>query len=77
MLTRASEANLTWATLLNDDELTFDPDDDILSAGKPPNYYITFCTREYMRKIVPNGKVLDPVRPERMHCLLLAKDGPQ
>jgi SAM-dependent methyltransferase len=73
MLARAGEADLTWVTLVNDDELTFDPDDDGLSAGKPPNYYITFCTPEYMRKIVPGGKVLEPVRPERMHCLVLEK----
>ncbi|HEY2577243.1 MAG TPA: class I SAM-dependent methyltransferase [Streptosporangiaceae bacterium] len=73
MLTRASEASLTWTTLVNDDELIFDPDDDGLSADKPPNYYITFCTPEHMQKLFPTGKIVDPVRPERFHCLVIDK----
>ena len=73
MLARADEADLTWATLVNDDDLIFDPDNDGLSADKPPIYYITFCTPEYMQKVFPNGKILDPVRPERFHCLVIEK----
>jgi SAM-dependent methyltransferase len=75
MLARASDAALTWATQVNDDELTFDPDDDGLSAGKPPHYYITFCTPEYMQQLFPDGKILAPVRPERFHCLVIEKTG--
>lgn len=73
MLARASEATLTWTTQVNDDDLIFDPDDDGLSAEKPPRYYITFCTPDYMRELFPTGKILEPVRPERFHCLVIDK----
>lgn len=71
MLARASEATLTWTTQVNEDELIFDPDDDGLSAGKTPRYYITFCTPDYMRELFPKGRILEPVRPERLHCLVI------
>lgn len=73
MLARASEADLTWTTMVNDDELIFDPGDDGLTADKPPHYYITFCTPEYMRQLFPSGEILEPVRPERFHCLVIDK----
>lgn len=73
MLARADAATQTWTTLLNDDELIFDPDDDGLSAGKPPLYYNTYCTARYMQELFPGGKVLDPVPPERFHCLVIEK----
>ncbi len=25
----------------------------------------------YMRELFPNGKTLEPVRPERLHCLVI------
>lgn len=73
MLARAGEATQTWTTLINDDQLIFDPDDDGLSTDKPPLYYNTYCTQEYMQELFPNGKILDPVRPERFHCLVIEK----
>lgn len=71
MLARAEKADLTWATQVNVDELIFDPDDDGLSPGKQPRYYMTFCTAEYMRELFPDAKILSPVRPERFHCLVI------
>lgn len=71
MLAKADEATATWATLVNDDELIFDSEDDGLSGDKPPLYYITFCTAEYMRELFPAGKILPPVPPERLHCLVI------
>jgi SAM-dependent methyltransferase len=74
LLRRAQETTLNWATLVNEDELTLDPDDDGLSEGKPPRYYLTFATEEYMRELFPRARILDPVPPERMHCLVIDRD---
>jgi SAM-dependent methyltransferase len=71
LLAQAEKAELTWVSLVNDDELYFDPDDDGLSADKPSYDYSTLCTTEYMRQLFPRARILDPVSPIRMHCLLL------
>jgi Methyltransferase domain len=71
LLDLASRTEQTWTTLVNDDELYFDPDDDGLSADKPHRAYITFCTTSYMRRLFPGARVLDPVPPERQHCVIL------
>lgn len=71
LLARAARTELTWTTLVNDDELFFDPDDDGISADKPNRGYLTFCTPEYMRQLFPRGEILEPVPPERFHCLVV------
>jgi 2-polyprenyl-3-methyl-5-hydroxy-6-metoxy-1,4-benzoquinol methylase len=71
LLARAARSELTWTTLVNDDELVIDPDDDGVGAGKPNRFYVTFCTPSYMRALFPWGEVLDPVPPERFHCLVI------
>jgi 2-polyprenyl-3-methyl-5-hydroxy-6-metoxy-1,4-benzoquinol methylase len=73
LLAKAEETELTWATLVNDDELTFDPDDDGLTGDQPNKAYVTFCTPDYMRQLFPKGEVLDPAPPERLHCLIIDK----
>lgn len=73
LLALASRTEQTWTTLVNDDELFFDPDDDGLSPDKPEHTYITFCTPHYMRQIFPGAGILDPVPPERQSCLVLDK----
>jgi hypothetical protein len=91
MLARARDSELTWTTLVNGDELFFDPDDDGLSEGsiarggttalqppdKPERTYITFCTPDYMSRLFPGAQILAPAPPERQHCLILAHDGTQ
>jgi hypothetical protein len=76
LLARAEQAELTWTTLVNDDELVFDPDDDGIFAGKPNRFYLTFATPAYLRQLFPTGSVLDPLPPERFHCLVIGKDHP-
>jgi len=73
LLELARQAELTWTTLVNDDELYFDPDDDGLAADKPPRTYLTLCTPSYMRELFPTGRVLPPVPPQRFHCLILGE----
>jgi SAM-dependent methyltransferase len=82
LLRRAREIGSRWltlvngdeVTLVNGDEVTLDPDDDGLSPGKPPRYYLSFATEEYIRELFPRAQVLDPVPPERMHCLVIDRD---
>ena len=73
LLEQASRTHQTWTTLVNDDNLYFNPDDDGLSEDKPQRTYITFCTPQYMRQLFPTGNILDPVPPERHNCLTLHK----
>lgn len=73
LLARAERTELTWITHVNADELFFDPDDDGVAADKPNRSYVTLCTPEYMRTLFPHGRVLDPVPPERFHCLIIDK----
>jgi 2-polyprenyl-3-methyl-5-hydroxy-6-metoxy-1,4-benzoquinol methylase len=73
LLEAAARTEQTWTTLVNDDELYFDPDDDGLSEDKPQRTYITFCTPDYMRRLFPTGRVLDPIPPERQSCVILDK----
>ncbi|HEX4811572.1 MAG TPA: class I SAM-dependent methyltransferase [Nonomuraea sp.] len=75
LLARAERDELTWTTLVNDDDLIFDPDDDGLSEDKPQRAYITFCTPGYMRRLFPDAEVLPPVPPERHHCLVTDRAG--
>jgi hypothetical protein len=75
LITRAERTELTWTTLVNEDELVFDPDDNGVSQDKPHRYYLTMVTPAYMRKLFPQGKVLDPVPPERFHCLVIGHGG--
>jgi 2-polyprenyl-3-methyl-5-hydroxy-6-metoxy-1,4-benzoquinol methylase len=74
LLRQAQQSELTWATLVNEDELIFDPDDDGLSLEKPSRYYITFATEEYIRQLFPGAQVLSPVPPDRMHCLVIDRE---
>jgi SAM-dependent methyltransferase len=73
LLERARQTELTWTTLVNDDDLFFDPDDDGLAGDKPNRAYVTFCTPDYMQRLFPSGQILDPVPPERFHCLIIDK----
>jgi 2-polyprenyl-3-methyl-5-hydroxy-6-metoxy-1,4-benzoquinol methylase len=73
MVARCRETGMTWTTLVNDDDLYFDPDDDGLSADKPNLAYLTMTTPEYMQQLFPKGEILDPVPPERLHCLIIDK----
>ncbi|HKT01135.1 MAG TPA: class I SAM-dependent methyltransferase [Rugosimonospora sp.] len=70
-LTRAARRELTYVTLVNSEELCFDPDDDGISPGSPPQRYIAFCTVPHMHTLFPDAVVLPPVRPERQHCVVL------
>jgi SAM-dependent methyltransferase len=71
LLARAEQAELTWVSLVNDDELYLDPDEDGLSGDKPSYDYTTFCTTQYMRQLFPDARIMDPVSPLPMHCLIL------
>lgn len=73
LIERAAATDMTWTTLVNDDDLIFDPDDDGVAADKPNRAYVTFCTAAYMQQLFPKGKVLPPVPPERLHCLIIDK----
>jgi SAM-dependent methyltransferase len=75
LLTHAESVELTWATLVNDDELIFDPEDDGVSEDKPQRAYITFCTPRYMEQLFPHARILAPVPPERHHCLVTDRSG--
>lgn len=71
LLARAERTSLTWTTQINEDQLAFDPDEDGVSPDTPKRWYVTFCTPTYMRQLFPRGEVLDPVPPERFHCLVI------
>jgi SAM-dependent methyltransferase len=71
LLAQAEKEELTWVSLVNDDELYFDPDEDGLSGDKPAYDYTTLCTAEYMSQLFPRARIIDPVSPMPMHCLLL------
>jgi hypothetical protein len=73
LLAHAENTPLTWATLVNDDELFFDPDDDGLAEDKPQRAYITFCTPEYMSRLYPGAQIRMPAKPERQHCVIIDK----
>jgi methyltransferase family protein len=75
LIERCRKAGMTWTTLVNDDDLYFDPDDDGISSDKPNLAYVNFCTPEYMRQLFPTGQILDPVPPERLHCLIIDRAG--
>jgi hypothetical protein len=71
VMAQAERSTLTWATLVNHDQLHVDPDDDGVAADSRGPNYDTFCTTEYMRQLFPNARIVDPVAPVRMHCLIL------
>jgi hypothetical protein len=73
LLARAERSTLTWVTLVNHDQLHFDPDDDGLAADTRGPNYDTFCTTHYIRQLFPSGQIVEPVAPVRMHCLILDK----
>jgi hypothetical protein len=73
LLARAENVEHTWTTLVNHDELYFDPDEDGIAGDKTPLLYQSFCTTDYMRHLFPDGRILDPVPPVRMHCLVLGR----
>jgi 2-polyprenyl-3-methyl-5-hydroxy-6-metoxy-1,4-benzoquinol methylase len=73
LLARARNVRHTWTTLVNHDELYFDPDEDGLSVDGPPSTYCTFCTTDYMRELFPTASIREPVAPVRMHCLVLER----
>jgi SAM-dependent methyltransferase len=73
LLAQAEGVEHTWTTLVNHDELYFDPDEDGLSGDKPASVYLTLCTTDYMKRLFPKGRIMNPVRPVRMHCLVLGK----
>jgi 2-polyprenyl-3-methyl-5-hydroxy-6-metoxy-1,4-benzoquinol methylase len=73
LLERAEASTLTWATLVNHDELHLDPDDDGMAEDTRSPNYDTFCTTDYMRELFPGGQIVEPVAPVRQHCLILRK----
>jgi hypothetical protein len=73
LLKLARQTELTWTTLVNDNELFFDPQEDGLSGNRTPHIYLTLCTPAYIRELFPAGQVLAPVPPKRFHCLVLGK----
>lgn len=75
LVARARQNELTWTTLVNQDQLILDPDDAL--AGQKGGHYITFCTPDYMRQLFPNGRIADPVPPVRLHCLVIDRTSRQ
>lgn len=70
LLARAAEQpELTWITLPNG-ELFFGADGG-LTADRPNRHCDTFCTPAYRQRLFPNGGIVDPVAPVRMHCLII------
>lgn len=70
---RARHSKLTWATLVNNEELILDGGYEWIGLGDERSQYIAYCTEDHMREIYPNAKVLPPVRPERHSCCVLHK----
>ncbi|GLY71157.1 class I SAM-dependent methyltransferase [Amycolatopsis taiwanensis] len=74
LIARAAEqTELTWVTLTNG-ELFFGAAGG-LTDDRPNRHCDTFCTPAYMRQLFPNGQIVDPVAPVRMHCLVIDKAG--
>jgi SAM-dependent methyltransferase len=69
LLALAERTGLTWTTLTNG-MLFFDPDSELPGAA-PSVLCDMLCTTAYMRQLFPNGRIVDPVPPVRMHCLIL------
>jgi dTDP-4-amino-4,6-dideoxygalactose transaminase/SAM-dependent methyltransferase len=70
---QARRSELSWSTLVNNEELVLDPTDEWIQQGEERSQYITFCTAEHMRSIYPDARMLPPVRPERHSCCVLRK----
>lgn len=73
LLAKARDVDQTWTTLVNHDEIYFDPDEDGLSGEKTPLTYYALCTTDYMGQLFPGALICEPAPPNRMHCLVLEK----
>lgn len=71
MLARAAATELTYVTVVNDDELYLDPDADGVAPDKPNLRYLTFCTAEHMQRLFPDAEIRPPILGERQHCAVL------
>jgi SAM-dependent methyltransferase len=67
----ARRRGLTWATLVNHEELVLDEGDDWIRQGEERSQYFAFCTTEHMRSIYPEAEIRPPVRPQRLSCCIL------
>jgi hypothetical protein len=73
LVARAEQSTLTWATLVNHDELHLGPDDNVMAEETRSPNYDTFCTTAYMQRLFPHAQIVDPVAPVRQHCLIMGK----
>lgn len=62
---------LTWTTLVNNEELYFDPDQDGFRPGRRARSYLTFSTAQYIHFLYPDAIIREPVEPEPQHCCIL------
>jgi hypothetical protein len=72
----ARGSELTWATLVNNEDLVLESGDDWIRMGDERSQYIAFCTEEHMRSIFPGAEVLPPVPPERHSCCVIRTPSP-
>jgi SAM-dependent methyltransferase len=69
LLEKAKGAN--WVTLVNNDELYLDEENEREYSLREQERYIVFCRPEYMKTIFPDADILPPVSLERQHCCVI------
>jgi SAM-dependent methyltransferase len=62
-----------WLTLINEDELYVDDEDERDHSVHDRRAYITFCNPEHMKAMFADAAILPPVRPERHHCCVIRR----
>jgi hypothetical protein len=65
--------NAQWCTLVNDDDLYLDDEDDGQQNAREKKAYVVLCTPEYMKTLFPDGEIKAPTKPERHHCCIIRK----
>ena len=47
------------------------------AAPHEETLYLTLCTSDYMRQLLPDGRIRPPVRPSLHHCVVIPADPPR
>jgi SAM-dependent methyltransferase len=72
------DAALTWVALVDCNKLVVDQGNGAVIEEKAHNPVhlplwanVSFCTAEYMKKLLPYAQILPPAQPERLHCAII------
>lgn len=68
---RAERSQSQWLTLLDEGELVLDGDEAEHAKERPHRAFVTFCTVQHMKQVLPHARIEPPIPPDRHHCALI------